>query len=124
MLVGDASAAVRENAIFADVFEPLIRIETLGESRKELVASLPAFQKDFEAGLRQYFKGSFSIDDLLLRRANLFGQQAEIARLTFLVGVNVAELCSATGKFFELIAGYGDEDPNDADHAEPPPEES
>ncbi len=116
--------AARENAIFADVFEPLIRIETLGESRKELVASLPTFQNDFEAGLRRYFKGSFSIDDLLQRRANLFGQQAEIARLTFLVGVNVAELCSATGKFFELIAGYGDEDPNDADHAEPPPEKS
>ena len=54
----------------------------------------------------------------------MFGQQAEIARLTILVGVNMADLCSATGKFFELIAGYGDEDPTDADHAEAPPEKS
>ncbi len=116
--------AARENAIFADVFEPLIRIETLGESREELIAGLHTFQSDYEAGLRQYVKGSFSIDDLLQRRANLFGQQAEIARLTFLVGANVAELCSATGKFFELIAGYGNEDPPDAGNDDPPPEKS
>jgi len=99
--------AARENAIFADVFEPLIRIETLGQSRQELIANLPTFQNDYEIGLRQYFEGSFNIDDLLQRRANLFGQQAEISRLTFLVGANVAELCSATGKFFELIDGNG-----------------
>jgi len=109
--------AARENAIFADVFEPLIRIETLGQSREELIANLPTFQNDYEIGLRQYLAGSFNIDDLLLRRSNLFGQQAEISRLTYLVGANVAELCSATGKFFELINGNGDAP--DADGPDP-----
>ncbi len=47
--------------------------------------------------------GNLNIDDLLKRRENLFDQDQEIARLTFLVGANVAELCAATGKFFELL---------------------
>lgn len=97
--------AARENAIYADVFEPLIRIETLGASRDELQDSLPSFQSDYDAGLRQYSAGTFNIDDLLRRRADLFGQYQEISRLTFLVNVNIAELCAATGKFFELING-------------------
>lgn len=95
--------AARENAIFADVFEPLTRIETLGQSRLELIARLPRFQEDYADASSQYLKGTFSIDDLLQRRQNLFDQNQEISRLTFLVGANVAELCAATGKFFELI---------------------
>ena len=42
-------------------------------------------------------------DDLLIRRENLFNQQQEVSQLTFLLAVNVAELLSATGKFFELL---------------------
>jgi len=116
--------AARENAIYADVFEPLIRIETLGESRKELRANLPTFRSDYELGLSQYVNGTLSIDDLLQRRSNLFGQYVEISRLTFLVGANVAELCSATGKFFELINGDGEGEPADQGAAETPGDNS
>jgi len=106
--------AARENAIFADVFEPLKRIETLGQSRLELIANLPRFEDDYAVALRQYLEGSFNIDDLLRRRNDLFDQNQEISLLTFLVGANVAELCAATGKFFELIEG------GTADPAQPP----
>lgn len=54
-------------------------------------------------GTDDYAARTLNIDDLLVRRENVFNQQKEISRLTFLVGANVAELCSATGKFFELL---------------------
>lgn len=99
----DQAIASRENAIFVDTFEPLTRIETLGESRDQLLANLPRYQADYDNGLEEYVGGDLNIDDLLKRRENLIGQEQEIARLTFLLGANVAELCSATGKFFELL---------------------
>jgi len=55
---------------------------------------------------------------LLTRRQNLFNQQSEIVRATFLLGANIAELCSATGKFFELLeeehGTHGDASKEDA----------
>ncbi len=102
------SIAARENAIFVDTFEPLIRMETLGESRRELLTNLPRYQADYDSGVTEYLGGDLNIDDLLKRRENLYDQDREIARLTFLVGANVAELCAATGKFFELL-----DEPND-----------
>lgn len=98
------SIAARENAIYADVFEPLIRIETVSASRDELVEKLPQYRADYNAGVADYVAGNFSIDNLLERRSTLFDQQQEVSRLTFLVGANVAELCAATGKFFELLS--------------------
>jgi outer membrane protein TolC len=95
----------RQNMIFVDTLEPLIRIETLGASRDELVENLPRFERDFATGVQEYFAGQLNIDDLLKRRDTLFGQQEEISGLTLLVGFNVAELCAATGKFFELLDG-------------------
>lgn len=100
--------AARENAIFVDTFEPLTRMETLGESHRELLANLPRYQSDYDTGVAQYLAGNLNIDDLLKRRENLFDQEKEIARLTFLVGANVAELCAATGKFFELLEELND----------------
>ncbi|MCH7700696.1 MAG: TolC family protein [Planctomycetes bacterium] len=99
--------AARENDIFVDTLEPIIRIETLGASRDELRANLPRFEQDYQSGIDAYFAGTLNIDDLLKRRETLWFQQDEIASLTRLVGANVAELCSATGKFFELLDANG-----------------
>lgn len=93
----------RENDIFVDTLEPLIRMDTLSESRDELRANLPRFTQDYETGLDEYFAGRLNIDDLLKRRETLWEQEQEISRLTLVVGFNVAELCTATGKFFELL---------------------
>lgn len=101
--------AARENAIYADTYEPLIRIDTLGQSRVELAKNLPRFQSDYDTGVKDFFAGKLNIDDLLLRRQTLIEQQFEISSLTMLVGANVAELCSATGKFFELLNGSEDD---------------
>ncbi len=93
----------RENAIFVDTLEPIVRIETLGASREQLIGNLSRFKDDYATGLAEYEAGRLNIDDLLKRRENIFEQESQIAELTFLVGANVAELCSATGKFFELL---------------------
>ena len=93
----------RENEIFVDTLEPIIRIDTLGKSRDELAANLPRFEQDYLDGLQEYAAGVLNIDDLLKRRDNLMFQENEVARLTEMVGANVSELCSATGKFFELL---------------------
>lgn len=95
--------ASRENVVFTDTLEPLVRIDTLSQSREDLIENLPRYLNDYQAGVRRYEQGSFNIDDLLKRRENVFDQQNEISRLKFLVGANVAELCTATGKYFELL---------------------
>ena len=95
----------RENAIFEDTLEPVVRIQTLGESRDQLIENLPRYEADYEAGIAAYLAGTLNIDDLLKRRENLFGQQRQIADQIRIIGFNVAELCEATGKFFELING-------------------
>lgn len=95
--------AARQRDIYVDTLQPLIRIETLSTSRAELVANLRRFEQDYEAGLSEFFAGNLNIDDLLKRRETLFEQQEQIARIGDDIGENVAELCSATGKFFELI---------------------
>ncbi|HUU83774.1 MAG TPA: TolC family protein [Phycisphaerae bacterium] len=97
--------AARENSIFVDTLEPVVRIETLSASRDELIANLPRYQDDYDTGLAEYLASRLAIDDLLSRRETLFGQEEEISGLTSLVGYNVAELCSATGRFFELLDG-------------------
>lgn len=93
----------REDDIFVDTFEPIIRIETLTESRDELVANRPRYESDYRMGVEQYLAGTLNIDDLLKRRESLYDQDEQISRYTFLNGANVAELCAATGKFFELL---------------------
>jgi len=84
----------------------------LGASRHQLIGNLPRYQEDYTRGVREYIAGNLNIDDLLTRRGNLFSQEREISRLTFLVAVNVAELCAATGKFFELLEQEGIEPGN------------
>lgn len=95
--------AAREGQIYTDTLEPLVRIETLSTSKEELVENLARFQEDYQAGLRKFLDDELDIDDLLTRRETIFEQEEEIAELANLVGANVAELCSATGKFFELL---------------------
>jgi len=95
--------AARENAIFTDTLEPAVRIETLGASRDELAENLPRYQADYSEGVQEYLARDLNIDDLIERRADLYTQENEVARLTYLVSLNVAELCAATGKFFELL---------------------
>jgi outer membrane protein TolC len=102
----DQAIASRENAVYVDTFEPLTRIETLGQSRDELAANLQRYQADYDQGLIEYFGGNLNIDDLLKRREDLREQEEEISHLTRMVAINVAELCSATGKFFELLEAY------------------
>ncbi|RME38721.1 MAG: TolC family protein [Planctomycetota bacterium] len=97
--------AQRQNQIYVDTFEPMIRIETLTRSRRELIDNLPRYQSDYDKGVEAFLAGHLNVDDLLKRRETLFDQQQEISRLTFILGANVAELCSATGKFFELLNG-------------------
>ena len=98
----------RENEIFVDTLEPVIRIESLGQSRDDLVENLPRFEEDYRNGTQEYRAGSLNIDDLLNRRVSLLSQEQEIARLTQMVGSNVSELCEVTGKFFEIL-GAGDD---------------
>lgn len=117
-LIGQAEAniarfqqaiASRQNEVYVDTFEPLLRIETLGKSREELIANLPRYQADYDNGVAEYLAGNLNIDDLLKRREDLFDQEQEIAHLTFMVGANVSELCAATGKFFELLEPAGED---------------
>ena len=95
--------AARENTIFVDTLEPLVRIDTLGESRDRLRDLLPQYVDDYTAGISEYAAGTLNMDDLISRRESLAAQQFEVAHLTFMVDVNIAELCAATGKFFELL---------------------
>ena len=60
----------------------------------------------------EYLAGKLNIDDLITRRRTLFNQEKEIADLTQMVGFNVAELCAATGKFFELLDDHPSERAN------------
>lgn len=97
--------AERENQIFVDTFEPILRNKMLSQSRKKLIENLPRYATDYEDGVTAYMAADLNIDDLLKRRETLFDQEQEISRLTFILGANVAELCAATGKFFELLNG-------------------
>ena len=112
----------RTSSIFVDTLEPFIRLKTVTESRTELVRSLPRFEEDYRQGVEDYFAGKLNIDDLITRRENLFNQKEEIASQTLLIGANVAELCSATGKFFEILDGEnaGQLPPPPANDREPP----
>lgn len=107
--------AARENLIYADTLEPLVRIDTLSASRDELRQNLERYRDNYESGVAEYLAGNLSIDDLLARRETIFSQEVQIASLTSLVGYNVSELCAATGKFFELLENG---------HQEPPAEPS
>ena len=102
--------AARENAIFVDTLEPIVRIETVSASRDELRANLKRFEEDYRHGIEQYHDAKLNIDDLLKRRETLFEQQEEVHDLTSVIGFNIAELCSATGRFFEPINGEGVDD--------------
>ena len=60
-------------------------------------------RSSYEGGVTAFSDGRLEMDDLLKRRENLFDQQEQVAELTNIIGFNIAELCTATGKFFELL---------------------
>lgn len=93
----------RENAIFVDTFEPITRIDTLTMSRDTLASTLPDLRQDYLTGIEAYVADTLNINDLLSDRRNLFRLHQNVSDTTFRIGANVAELCAATGKFFDLI---------------------
>jgi outer membrane protein TolC len=93
----------RENSIFVNTLEPLIRLDTVGASRDELISNLPLYEEDYRQGVEDYLAGRLNIDDLIKRREDLFSRQQNISQQTWLLGANVTQLCAATGKFFELL---------------------
>ena len=95
--------AARRSLIYANTLEPLVRIDTLGASRDQLRENLQRYVDDYGAGLDEYFAGTLVIDDLLSRRRTIFDQEVSVSSLNAMVGYNVAELCAATGKYFELL---------------------
>ncbi len=106
----------RENAIFVDTLEPLVRNRSLHASNDELRDGLAKFERDFEKGIDEYVAGNLNLDDLLTRREKIYSRQTEIALQSFYIGVNTSSLCAATGKFFELLNGRNAADgdsPND-----------
>ncbi len=104
----------REDLIFADALESIVRIETLRASRDNLQGSLKRFRADYEKGLAEYQRNELNIDDLLKRRETLYDQEEEIAAMTYRIGQYTTYLCSTTGKFFELLNGP---EPQDAPSA-------
>jgi outer membrane protein TolC len=95
--------SARERAIFVDTLEPLIRLDTIGASRDELISNLPRYEEDYRKGVEDYLAGTLNIDDLIKRREDLYYRQQNINSQTYLLGANVTQLCTATGKFFELL---------------------
>jgi len=93
----------RENNIYVGTLDPMIRMKTLTLNIKHLTGNLQRFQRNYEEGLARYRQGELNIDDLLSRRQELFHQQEEIINTKRRVGDAVAQLCSATGTFFDLI---------------------
>jgi outer membrane protein TolC len=93
----------RRREIHVTTLDPLIRIETLGTSRTELIENLARLEADYQSGLALYLAGDLNIDDLLSRRSTLFRQDQEVAELTNSIGENVAELFAATGNFFVML---------------------
>lgn len=96
----------RENAIFVDTLEPLIRNRSLQASNEELREGLGKFEQDFKQGIDEFVSGELNLDNLLTRREKIYSRQTEIALQSFYIGINTSSLCAATGKFFELLNGH------------------
>jgi len=93
----------RENQIHVETLGSLINLRTALVNNKELNRNLDRYVRDYTTGLAAYRQGELNIDDLLVRRENLFKQQREVVWTNSDLGYQVSRLCSSTGKFFELI---------------------
>ncbi len=93
----------RENNIHVGTLDPMIRMKTLTLNIKHLTSNLDRYRRNYDEGLARYRQGELNIDDLLSRRQELFSQQREIINSKRRVGGAIAQLCSATGMFFDLI---------------------
>ncbi len=109
----DQAIVARHRRIHVSALDSLIRIETLTASRDELIANLGRYEEDYRNGVQEYLAGTLNVDDLLDRRETLFQQEDQLAELTNWIGENVAELCSATGRFFEMLGSRSAEEPQE-----------
>jgi len=104
----------RENEIHVETLGSLISLKTAMINIEELSSNLDRYVRDYTTGLAEYRSGGLNIDDLLVRRENLFKQQREVVWSRSSLGHQVARLCSSTGKFFDLINRWNN------DQTEPP----
>jgi len=105
----------RENNIYVGTLDPMIRMKTLTLNIKHLTSNLDRYRRNYDEGLARYREGELNVDDLLSRRQELFNQQSEIINTKRRVGDAVAQLCSATGKFFDLINEHNGQSDSPAD---------
>jgi len=105
----------RENNIYVGTLDPMIRMKTLTLNIKHLTSNLDRYQRNYDEGLTRYRRGELNIDDLLSRRQELFNQQSEIINSKRRLGDAIAQLCSATGKFFDLINEHNGQSASQAD---------
>jgi len=93
----------RKNEIHVEAIGPMVQLDTLRTNVVKLPRNLPRYVEDYQKGLDEYGRGALNIDDLLARRRTLAERQTEIVHARQDIVVNVALLCAATGKFFELV---------------------
>ena len=111
----------RKDDIYVDTIDPLVRIRTGLVNIEQLSGNLDRWVRDYDQGMVEYRNGRLNIDDLLTRRQTLFDQRTRISSDRRWVGSNVARLCAATGRFFDLLkadppdVGTTDVAPPDAD---------
>ena len=94
----------RKNEIHVEAIGPMVRLDTLRTNVAKLTQNLPRYVEDYEKGLAEYDRGALNIDDLLARRRTLAEQQTQIVHARQDIVVDVARLCAATGKYFDLVA--------------------
>jgi len=93
----------RKNEIHVEAIGPMIELSTLRTNVVKLTQNLPRFAEDYQNGLAEYDRDALNIDDLLARRRTLAERQTEIVHARQDIVVNVARLCAATGKYFDLL---------------------
>jgi hypothetical protein len=96
----------RRNEIRVGTMEPLLLAQTLRRNIQDTRGNIERYSRDYQAGRRLYFGGKMDIDDLLRRRQNLFNEQQSLIASRTNLGQRMADLASATGKFFELLEQY------------------
>jgi len=93
----------RRNDIHVGTIEPLIQAQTLKSNIEDIRRNIDRYKNDYQTGLEAYFKGQMNIDDLIQRRRNLFNEKQDLILSKSRLGQRMADLASATGKFFELL---------------------
>jgi outer membrane protein TolC len=93
----------RNNEVYVDTIEPLIKARSLAKSIPEIQANITRYQRDAQAAVEEYFAGSLSVDDLVRRRQSLLDEENKLIDTKANLGQYMANLAAATGKYFELL---------------------